>query len=308
MSVNTVCRDCVFASYEGNTQTGCRLGKLELLVANGGKPDSGFDYDEEAYQEQVDERLNSGMTLEEAESLEPTPIEGGRTFSIVQGRSCLWCRHAEGEWAKQFPEEKWEEQVLSEVKLRMDYLVPVEDESLEDILLTLGSIARQSLKTGVTHILLTTKKFKAFEVIRAVNARSLGLDYQVRTLHEDCKPGGAVPRVIDIELNTLDYRKAVYYAVFRPGYRVPNSFAASIDSFLHEKLGRFLVLLPKWGQGLVVMTRMHQLVGGNAACEHDEEDGTTINVDSVQDKIRLMCRDDDNLDLIREVGDVCLYI
>lgn len=41
--VRTVCRDCIFAKYEDNTQTACSIGQLEKLVAAGGKLIEAYD-------------------------------------------------------------------------------------------------------------------------------------------------------------------------------------------------------------------------------------------------------------------------
>ena len=62
----TVCRDCSFSVYEGDTQTGCLLGNIEKLAENGAEIVESYD-------------------------------ETGREFNVINDRLCVFWRHPQWE-------------------------------------------------------------------------------------------------------------------------------------------------------------------------------------------------------------------
>lgn len=292
-AARTPCRDCVFAVYDTvhesrrltpdllppgyRSQTGCRLGRLERF-------------------------LELGTRVERAE--EPDV----HSF-VVRDRLCLASRHADSPWAKATPPDRWADRVREDLRLRLHVVVPVmTGDTLDQILTTARSLEGMALPARAAHFVLNADGLRPGELVAALRACGPALAWNVRAVAERNPDGTRVDagRCVDLVADGLDPRDANYYAVFRPGFAVPPSFAADLDEALNGRLERFVLLRARAdGQGLVVQTKTHQLAGGNRPSTFEREGADPVRADAVADKVRLMAAEDQVEFLIGDVTAVC---
>lgn len=319
-SINNSCRDCVFATYKDNKQDGCRLGRIELFVRQGTCVEEFYDVDPAWDEEAVvaDWKISCDKAIAANEEVPANPIPpqdpSGLRFYHLRGRICMANRHRESPWTKQTQPDQWASKVKEEMQLRLVVLVPISDnDTVDEIVATAESLERQNLPPRAIHFLLNTSKIKSSDLISKLRKLGPALVWNVRTIVERTKKGERVStgRCIDVVVNPLKPHEANYYAVFYPGFKVPNTFISELNSALNERLERFIMLrlatpyIWEPAQGLVVQTKAHQMVSGNREAEHDTEYGKTIKVTSVEEKLALMVVTDNCEYLIKEVVDVC---
>jgi hypothetical protein len=129
--ITTLCRDCVFATFVGNTQFDCKLNRLKTLQQNGAE-----------------------LTLKE---------ENGRRFYSIN-RLCNTCRN--GEWAKDKSPYKLEEIVRKEIELKCDIILFTDElENPKNLEIPLKSISNSSLLPSSVIILLD-KYIKPIPIIK----------------------------------------------------------------------------------------------------------------------------------------------
>lgn len=292
MSVNTSCRNCVFATWDENRkQTGCSAGRLELFQ-------------------------KVGATIERSTDAGAEGIEPGteREFEVIKGRVCVLCRHENSQWAKEVHPETRLTQARTEVTPKVHAIVHCPDgTTIDDILDTATSLEQQTLPV-TTHFVLTGTKPSQMLVVTSLRRKfpiTSKLSWNVRVIHEHgTTKGGAVDAVV----KTLSLNDCSHYLVLDAGTIVWDSIAADLDAAINDRLERFLLLTPIDQQeegrhplqiGPIVQTRLHLMVHGNTPGEHDLEDGTTIRVKSVEEKLGLMATDDGTTHLIKRLSEVC---
>src|SRR5579872_2341680 len=91
-SIHQPCKNCVFAVYEGKTQTSCAAGRLDKFRAQG----------------------ENAVVAAEDEELE---------FEIINGRPCLMFRDRYSDWARAFAPEHYEAQARREIVIRTDAVI-----------------------------------------------------------------------------------------------------------------------------------------------------------------------------------------
>jgi len=245
----TACRDCCFAKYEESTQTGCEIGKLDLLAENGAEIIEAYD-------------------------------ETNREFFVVDGRVCVFWR--EPEWEDREHVRKIGKTAAAnlEVSTRFAAIVYMDkDTTVEDVQRTVDSLSKQnpipfglyfsnnsevkpskladiggrfaskanesSKRQGVLHYNFCGKRTWKIDQIKEEDADLL--------------------RCLDITVQKISANSCNYYALFKAGYEVPESFTSSISSFINDKMERFLALIPDKGEnGLVAQVHMHKSIGGNS--------------------------------------------
>jgi hypothetical protein len=296
--VNTSCRDCVFAIYDGDSQTDCRLDRLRAFVAAGADVRPVSDYlgrvANEEYRAEMSDR-------------EPEPVEereDDKDYFVINGRICLACRNVNTDWPKAYPPDKWADQVRDETRVKMHAVVVVRPgDTLDSVAKTVNSLEQQTLPARRVHVVLATPDVKRHELVQRMRKMGPALVYNI--IVPSGPPVWTVPMCVDMAVKDMKQEECNFYAVFHPGVEVPRSFVTDIDKAVNTDLHQFLLLEPFEGQGTVVSLRMHQLVGGNRPAEHDLEDGTTIRCDSVESKIHQMTEDDKCQHLIKKAADLC---
>ena len=111
--VRSLCRDCIFAEWEENQQTGCSIDRLEKYK----KLECAFDCEDE---------------------------ETDKKFYIIDGRFCMMCRNQKWVEDNNVAEEDWESIAKEEMKIKYQALVFAGDDK-EDIKKTIRSLVNQTI-------------------------------------------------------------------------------------------------------------------------------------------------------------------
>jgi hypothetical protein len=127
--ITTLCRDCVFATFVGNTQFDCKLNRLKTLQQNGAE-----------------------LTLKE---------ENGRRFYSIN-RLCNTCRNSE--WVKNKPAYKLEEIVRKEIQLQCDVILFIGE--IKNLEISLKSISYSTLLPSSVIVILDKEDIKPVSIIK----------------------------------------------------------------------------------------------------------------------------------------------
>jgi len=231
--VETVCKDCVFATYEDpediNLQTGCQANMLQRFE-------------------------DTGVTLNEY-----IDEDQNQKFFGIPGRVCLYNRPQS--W-KDLLEAKQNTDLIGvardEMTLRMEVIVYIgEEDDFTTIGMTLDSLAHNKLKPS--KVVLCDHQNIRPSALRTWLAGRVPLAWRAEHIRE----GDAdFMRVVDIGAKKTT---SEFFAIFRAGEVVPKDFISSLDKALHDDLERFLLLKPydDKGNGMVIQNVIHKQIGGN---------------------------------------------
>ena len=236
----TACRDCVFAQYDGNTQIGCKLGKLDLLKENGGVITEVYD-------------------------------DSKKEYYVISDRFCVFWRRPS--WLNKDEVKRFgaEETARKEVQARFAAIIYINDKSsLEDIEKTVISLINQNLQPRKL-IVANNSPLKPSKLV------SLGKDFSVNLLFP--KQGGesktywkieqikedkaSFSRCVDIAIKGVSANEQNYYCSFVAGFQVPKDFIHKIDVALNDDMKRFLLLTAQGNNGQVAQVHMHKSIQGN---------------------------------------------
>jgi len=224
----TICRDCAFSVYDGDTQTGCLLGKIDK-----------FDAQDTEILEVYDET--------------------NKEFYVIKGRVCVFWRG--GDWKKQHTNRKnWENIVNKETMIRMNANIYLDKTStLKDLDKTVDSIHNGLLKPSQLTIINNASPIERL-ILARVGIQS-GLKWRVENIDD----GGDADRYrcIDIAIRKTSAKDCNYYFVFDAGQVVPTNFISDINKSLNIDMNRFLALKGKDGNGDVGQIHMYKQIGGN---------------------------------------------
>ena len=241
--IKTVCRDCAFAKYEGETQIGCKLGKLEKLRDLGETVVAAYDDTE-------------------------------KEFFIIQDRFCVFWRDPnwkDSEFAR-IPKDKRNDESLAtrvryEVRAKFLTIVYLDESStISDLKKTVNS-----LKSG----LLTPKKIAFCDNQSSVDTRELikvakssGCLWGLEKIVEN---NANKQRCVDIVVKKAKSSENTYYSFFSAGESVPKNFHSDIDNAINDDLSKFLALYVEpeeeegsVSEGFVGQIHIHKQIGGNA--------------------------------------------
>ena len=237
--VVTSCAACCFADYEGKTQVGCELGRIEK------------------FQE-------GGTRVIEAE-------DGEKEFYVVH-RMCNFYR--EEEWAEYWKDK--EKRVKKENAVRVSFIVPVnEDDTLEGLQKTLLSIAMQEEFEAVKVITMNNSTNKDnFDIIHKLHEVFGSYAEQTSYLNKSEEGttfvgGSMVEKSADFwTLLEASFAFAVngYYAVFNCGTEVSSDFLKRINHAINENLKQVLMIEPfdeGSHDGLTISCALHKYLSGS---------------------------------------------
>lgn len=262
------CAGCVFAKYEGDTQTGCNFGRLETFKKRGVEIIPAFDLKKE--------------------------------FFVVK----TYCNaRREKGWAENYDEEKYQEQVKKEYEIRMNFIVIVGDgrveekdkekvseewidKTMEELEETLIDVREQTV-TPSSVVLVNNSFLPQFDAYH--KAHEVFFDFE-----EVDKGGNPTPIKFFIsqmpwEKNDLDCIEEAfdsinngYYCVFKSGHKVDRSFTEKLNFIINEQLEKIPYLHGYDGiNGTVVHAPLHKFLNGNKGVpllqkieEISEEDGS----------------------------------
>jgi hypothetical protein len=266
--IHTSCAKCVFAQYEGKTQTGCTLNRLK-----------GFgDAVVEAYDEEGE-------------------------FFVVNGRRCVAYRPKDSEWATKHEGDPVAA-VKAELALKLALIIPLPAQpSLHDLARTVESLKSQSKLPQ--EVFFVHDRGVSPKVVHPFLWQSLGnlvTWRMVAVLSEDASEGEKV----DAAVNAV--KASGFYTVVRPGFALPTDFVAQLDDALNERLERFCVLTPEEsGNALTVQLAFHNhyLMRGNAPLEVGDEEGNKQVLHTLAEKASYLAEKLEQPELVRPVRSVC---
>jgi len=203
-SVETVCRDCIFAQWKEGEQCGCSLKVLNRFQGQG---------------VEIKENQNA---------------EGVKFFSIP-GRVCVFCRPKTWATKKQLLTEKeCAEEVRKEATLKCDAIIVLRPGiGLSIAAMTVKALQASRLPPSRL-IFMVYPHIKASQIVHW--AQKLEIPWQFEIIMEDeCNE----QRYIEL---AAQKSQATYFALFYAGNKPDYNFLHNIDHYLYDQLGRFLIL------------------------------------------------------------------
>jgi len=257
--IKTVCRDCAFSEYEGERQTGCRLGKLDKFRQLG-------------------------------ETIIPAYDDTGKDFYIIQDRFCVFWRDPnwkDSEFAR-IPKDKRNYDSLAtrvrhEVRAKFLTIVYLDENStISDLKKTVNSLKSGSLRPKKIIFCDNKSSVDTRELIKV--AKSSGCLWGLERIVED---NASKQRCVDIAVKKSKSSENTYYSFFSAGEPVLKNFHSDIDNAINDDLTKFLALYvepeEKEGvvsEGFVGQVHIHKQIGGNARSSFLEK---VINVTGEQE-------------------------
>ena len=232
LSRDTKCKNCIFATYEDDTQTGCSLNMIEQAENNNVEVLDCYDEDKE--------------------------------FHVLANRQCMFYRNST--WASKLEPDNYIQKIQQEIAIPFQALILADEKStLADIEATIESLEQQILKPSyvlvVREFANKTKPIdiaKLFTIPQApVRQKGMGWSkkHKVLPLHKfklwkvenpiDNSRTGR--KLMDLALHTNVHP---YVALFRAGRKVPDNFFST----LNDKLNSFF----QFG----IITNKHDLLDG----------------------------------------------
>lgn len=203
--VETVCKECVWAQYKGNTQVDCELGRLDRFRAQGTSVAEVYDDDKE--------------------------------FFVIENRVCNSCR--DSNWAAKIlynykdaadPKLFLLVEVIDETRIQQDIFVHVTSNStyaqIRDILLQLE---QHKIFIGNLIVLLNGETLSPSEI------RPLLSEFNW-SIKKVCEPNATLERAINIFLGKTS---TLFYTVVFPGQKLPENLLEKIDYAVNSSLKVF---------------------------------------------------------------------
>ena len=225
MSIQTSCKQCVFAVYEDLTQVDCKQDMLDKYRDNG---DSVIDcYDENA------------------------------EFNVIEGRKCPYQRDTK--WASRFSDlatlETVQKVLHLETRLGFNVILYITDFDLAMIEKTVASLTSQSEQPSNVTLVISAKEFST-GLLQTI--QTTFLDYKgkwnVRFMKTNEKP-----RKVGHLINKTT--KCQYMVFADSGYEFENDFFKSINDSIIDNLIQFAAIKPTVGSeinGLVIPTTVYE--------------------------------------------------
>jgi len=233
--VKTLCRDCVFAEWDKDNQTGCSVGRLDKYK----ELECAFDCEEEG---------------------------GDKKFFMIQGRYCMMCRNQKWVDDNDVSEEKWEEVAREEMKIKYQAIVFASDNK-EEIKKTIKSLVSQ--KIPPVYIVLARKpncKYGPRELAGTMGSNCKNIPWRIQNLLEAFVTDR---EALDIIVST---EPKPYFAVFYAGFEVPDDTFEQINKAITEDLIQFAVIAPNEdGNGMVMLSNVYRYYNGNKEKDLEEK-------------------------------------
>lgn len=210
--IHTPCRNCVFAQYDGNTQTGCQLGRIEAF------------------------RQVEPSTIIECQ-------DGEKEFFVVNGRGCGAYRPLNSPWAD-IPGD-YAERVRREIELQIAVVAIVD--TLDGIDQFINSLLDQTPRP--VQVFFVNRGKVPNGKLHAAARQGCGADltWRLTTLVGDAVADD--DKCVEMIRSQAKCSHAVRWNSARP---IPTTFFASLNKALNEDMARFSFLRPnKNGDGYV---------------------------------------------------------
>jgi hypothetical protein len=202
--VITSCAACIFKKMDGNTQTDCKLDRINKLEQN-------------------------GATIIGQD-------DGNLKYLLVCGRLCNLCR--DSDWGKKVKRKDWVKTALKEVQPKIDFIINTEDnKNIDEVLYTFTSIYTQNPKANSIFVRLSdTNTIPIVNLITTIQTEFTGVAWKIERVSLD-----KAIRLVSREFYHLAFNG---YAVFEAGDYVLPNYMEKIDWAINHKCERFVAILP----------------------------------------------------------------
>jgi hypothetical protein len=238
----TPCKNCGFAVYEEDTQTGCYLGVIDKFRAVGTEIIEAYDHEKE--------------------------------FFVID-RKCLFGRNKKwvADYCSECPDDILK-RIRAEIAIKLEVCVYVDEHTTQnEIVETVDALNEQALKPTslvfLQHPDSTIKEADYNNVVTTSIPWSISFHIEM-----DATEGGYGEHVdrnrcFDLRIKTVNdsRRKSVitYYMLINAGYQLPPKYISKIDDMINGELRQLVFVKPvdEHDNGLVVQKATHMMIGGN---------------------------------------------
>ena len=231
MPIETVCRDCIFATWNDNKeQTGCRFDKIRKYKQWG---------------------------------VEVKPeVEGDRTFYAINAlcttsRSVTW-----NKYNKDAPIDILQALARKEVQLPVDCIVMCEDdEDIKKLERTVKCALNQTMPFKRIFVGVPTETPSEY-IIFCIEKIGTQCEWEVVQINNSALEEDKPLYFAQIDQVVIK-SQSVYYAIFEAGGTIDPRFVEAIDNAINDRLHRFLAIRPlnEPLHGLVVQGNVSNLMG-----------------------------------------------
>jgi len=233
---HTSCKKCVFAKYEGKTQTGCELGK-------------------------IDNYKDAGIGIVET-------FDDDKEFFVIDGRFCLFYRNEE--YMKQFPKSKWKETVNQQTKIPYHAIVFInEDSKFKDVKLTLRLLKEQEFEP--VFVTLVNKQYLKYREGEALPKPSEYLNllqsfdfhqFSFKNIHNEELDDRAL---VDLVFDSIKDKPFPFYVTFKSGFHIPKDFSKKFNDFILVDMKQVGFAKPVDDLNMMIVNRItHKKHSGNS--------------------------------------------
>ena len=222
--IQTSCKDCIFAEYNNNTQTGCKFNRIEQFKNNGTKIVEAYDDDKE--------------------------------FFVID-RFCNYCRN--DQWMKDNVNGQTAEQVVkNEAKIQVDVLVYIHAGNyIQSIQQTIDSLNQQFMLPKSITLVNNNSTIKNHDLVLLMRNQTNQYSWRVEQIvEENCKK----LRAIDLSVKKC---KGTYYIVIDAGSILRENFIYQINQMINEQLLKISLIIGNGHSPSVTQTRLHKILAGN---------------------------------------------
>lgn len=274
--ISTPCKNCCFAVYDKNTQTGCSAGMLDKF-------------------------RRANVEIQECYDEE-------KEFYVIQDR---WCpAQRTDNWLKRYRKKNIHKVLANELLLKTDCIIYAYNSTTENIITTLDSLCNQEIKPSNIVIILNHSKdnernLKPSHIIQALEPdKSVqealfnykGIPYNITYM---ANPVNVANLEKSLDQASIHF-KWTWLMVFIAGKTVDTNFIKAFDYALHEKMMRFIMVEgDEEHHGLAMQHFVFKAIGGSSPVKHIN------NIISVIDKIKFITEDEGEPHLIKTFGDIC---
>ena len=180
-------------------------------------------------------------------------------FFEIPGRLCNLYRNDSWGANTMVATDKLMDVARQEVSLKVDALIYADTESsLYDVKTTIYSLLLQNPLPNKIVILKHNDVFEVTDIISMLRDLDMqGVPWSVM----DCAADLELPALVDDAVRNLN---GMYYAVFTAGAEIRRDFLNRLDRAYNDECKSFLMIEGDTeGNGIVLNTYMHKLVGGN---------------------------------------------
>lgn len=222
IKTHTACKGCVFGIYYGETQTDCRLGKIDKFRENGNDIIEVFDEEKEFY--------------------------------VIDGRKCQFYRNSD--WLFNIGYEDDEMEILKEeTTIGVDIVLLVEEkQTFDDIKTSLLSIEKSTIKPESIIIVLQNITYPNSIIDHNWIKTNITIPYIV----EYAIPTKTIEECINLGAK----KSSIYYLCIMAGRHLTNNFLEEVNEAINDKMWPILYIEGIYYHQMFVKKSLHNLVGG----------------------------------------------